>query len=87
MFHEHGVDTRLGEPREQCVQGVAVVAEVGQKRPDEGVGPDPLSVKLSERTETSARERRADLGESTQTIIRGGELLEQQHRGRRWRTP
>ena len=45
---------------------------MGQKRPDEGVGLDPLSVKLSERTETPARERRAYFEESTQTIIRGG---------------
>jgi len=42
----------------------------GQKRPDEGVGVDSLCVKLSERTETPARERRAYLEESTQAIIR-----------------
>ena len=51
VLHEHGVHARLGESCEEGVQSLAIVAEVGQKRPDKGVGSDPLSVELSERTE------------------------------------
>jgi hypothetical protein len=73
VLHKDRVHARVGESCEDGVQRVAVVAEVGQEGPDEGIGPDPRSVKLGERAEPSARQRRAHLEEPTETVVRGGD--------------